>query len=1343
MKELGHGGMARVWAVRELKTGRAFALKRLSATAERRHVALFEREYYTLAGLHHPSIVEVYDYAIDPEGPYYTMELLSGSDLSSLAPRPFMEVCQILRDTASALALLHARRFLHRDVSARNVWLTPEGRVKLIDFGTLVPFGRSRDVAGTPPFVAPEALQGHELDQRTDLYALGALGYFLLTGSHAFPARALAQLPEIWLSRPALVSQRVRELGRADLPEVPPALDALIERMLSTEPRERPHSAAEVIDALNAIAGLPGESAARVPQAYLSAPTLTGRDRESHQLSVALAAARAGRGTGVLIEGAPRIGKSRMLTEVALMARIASGIVLQVEADSTLGSHSLAERLSHKLLDVLPAAASSAAQPYASTLAHLSRQLRERLGLPESALADLPRTHGESRMRVQAALSSWFLEIVREHCLVLLVDDFQQCDAASAAWLTSLVRQARTQQLLVIATVRTGDEVPPHVEALRRHADVLKLSPLIAAQIAAMLQSVFGDAVHLPRLSDLVAQRSEGNPGHALDLVEHLVQQGLLQYGEGTWVLPMAIGEAELPRDPQSVLQARLSRLPEHARAVAQVLSVREGLIPFELCTALAEVSGAQIFDALQVLIAQGVLSVSGDAYRFEREPVRQLLLVELSEERKRRAHAISGEYLLGAAQLSPLDRLRAGLHLVLGGDVERGTEQIALAAKHYGLVDLADVGQAAPILERALSELIALHRPEPELLTLYAPLALAGYYFERPYSDRYADRTIALLERLLGLTRARRLQRFLGKRLGLWISLGWSALQFRRWSKNRRAPTFREAMMLLFYCVAATTGVSTVCIDPQRAQHFANVLAPLRALGRDHVAKLMHDFCSNLAATVRDGAGATRARWQRMIERLESTKPIHGLTGEVRILYLAGALYACGVIESWRDTSKALQLAQRLEDFKLKLYELSANQIRMLYYAHQGNHALAERFRERVEVHAIQRGTAWQADTWSYSALVAVYLRTHNVLGLKYCAQQLMRISQEVPSLEPTARRAQGTYLMERGSPEEALTFLTVPEEPLALVGWSRSQGVHARALNALGLHTAARKVCSETLQHLTEIDLELVGMSLNVQIELALAEAGLGHHALACEQLDGLIKKFGALEGPLTMTALHEARAQVALLQRDDAAFEHHLACLSHWAHRTTERGLVTRAEHLRKVAHGGTVRPPTLPVANDGTESRTPDLSVLYRLQHGGEHSLSGSAEWILDQLIEFTDVRAGHVFVWQDATLSCAASHGELPEPAQLEPWLRARLDRGLHDETVSVAELSMAPDAARTVLAGRSYRMLPLITSARAGSRVVGALVIPDEHTIAVPDKVLLAMADRLHSTLEQPVTSAP
>lgn len=1329
IQELGRGGMARVWYARERATGKALALKRLSAYADRRHVALFEREYYTLTGLHHPNIVEVYDYATDPQGPFYTMELLHGSDVSALAPRPYPQVCEILRDVASALALLHARRYLHRDVSARNVWLTRQGRAKLIDFGTLAPFGKSRDVAGTPPFMAPEALHGNELDQRTDLYALGALGYWLLTGMHAFAARSLESLRELLLNRPRAVAHRVAELKRVDLPEPPRTLSTLIERLLAADPRERPHSAAEVIDALCAITGTTSEPAPREPQSYLNTPALIGREAETRQLFEALRGARSGRGAGLLIEGAPRVGKSRLLMELALKARMASGIVLQVEADRALGTHALAEQLAHKLLDALPAAASSAAQPYAATLAHLSGALRERLGLPESGMAELPRTHGEARMRVQAALSSWFIQLAREHCLVLLVDDFHACDAASASWLTSLVRQSRAAHLLIVATLSTGEAFDSPAQSLRRHVEVLALAPFDTRRIGTMLRSVFGDAVHLPRLADLVAQRAEGNPGHALDLVEHLVTQGLLQYSDGTWLLPPSIDEQELPSDPEGVLHARLRRLPPAARALAQVLSVREGLIPFELCTALAEGSGAEAFGALEVLLAEGVLSASGDAYRFVREPIRQQLLQELSAERKQRAHTVSGEWLLSVPSPTPLERLRGGLHLLLGGALERGSEHVAAAAKHYALVDLADVGQAAAMLERALEELRAKARPEQELLTLYAPLALAGYYAERRYSHRYAELTVELLARLVGLQRAVRLQPLVGKKLGLWLGLGWSALRFSRWRNNPRVPSFREAMLLLFNCVAASTGVSTLCIDPARAQRFANVLEPLRALGKNHVATMMHDFCLNLVGTVRDGAGATRARWQTMIERLESSRPIRGLTSEVRILYLAGALYACGVIESWRDTGKSLLFAQRLEDFKLKLYELSANQIRMLYHAHQGEHALAESYRERVEVHAIQRGTAWQAETWSYSALIAVYLRTHNVLGLKYCAQQLARLSQEVPSLEPTARRAKGAYLSERGSPLEALEYLSVEEEPLALAGWARSQGMLARTLNSLGRHDAARQLCLDTLAHLSAADLEFVAMSLNVQVELALAEAGLGNTALAAERLDSLLRTLGPLEGPLTLSSLHEARAQVALLQCDQPGFMHHLACLDHWARRTSDRALITHAERLCDRAHPGAFNPGDAAQQSQERE-RVHDLTVMHRLRHGGDRSLAGSAEWILDQLVELVDVRAGHVFCMRDGELACAASYGELPEPSDFEPWLRARLQ---DDQEVTEVRVDGEPalDSDRCVLGERSYRLLRLVTSPRNDSRLMGALVLPDDVPVTVPFRVLNAMGDRL------------
>lgn len=1329
---LGSGGMARVWQVYDVAKDRALALKRLSRSAQTEHLVLFEREYYVLTGLHHPNIVEVFDYASDADGPYYTMELLRGSDVSELAPRPWPEVCRILRDVASALALIHARRYLHRDISARNVWLTSQGQIKLIDFGTLVPFGRNNDVAGTPPFVAPEALYGAELDQRTDLYALGALGYWLLTGLHAFPARALSALSELWHERPVPASQRVAQLKRADLPAPPPALDALLDALLSVDAVARPSSAASVIDSLCAIAGLPAESHPLVRQSYLRTPALVGRSQELQLLAEALQRAQRQRSAGVVIEAAAGMGRTRLLHELALRARLASALVLQVQADAQSGTHGVAEQLARKLLDALPQAAHAAAAPFATTLGHLSPELRERLGVPERALAELPNTHGEARMRVQSALSDWFAEVAREHCLVILIDDFDACDPSTVGWLTALLRATRARRLLIVATVRSDLERSGGVAGFVRQATLLPLSALPASDIERMLQSIFGAAQHLARLADVVYQRTDGKPRDALDLIEHLLQQGTLSYTDGAWMLPLSIPEEQLPVDAQHVIAARIARLPASARRLGQMLSVCEGVIRFDLCTALSETGAAETYEGLEELVREGVLLGSQAGYRFSREALRAALADELESNRYHRAHRTSGELLLRDPALSALDRLRAGLHLLLGGDIERGTAEIARAALHYGLVDLADVGQAAPSLERALKLFLMLGRPRHELLALYAPLALAGYYAERRYADRYTETTLTLLQELLGLSLARSLRKPLGRRLSVLTGLGWAALQFQARADNPRVPTFRQAMLLLFYCVAASTGVCTVCLDSKRAARYAEILAPLRALGRDHVATLMHDFCVNLSITVQDRPAESTRRWQAMIGRLDTARPIRDLPDDVRILYLAGALYACGAMETFRDSSKALQYAERLEAFGLKLYELSAHQIRMLYYANQGNLELAEHHRERVEIHAIQRGTAWQVETWTYGAMISVYTRTHNASGVKHCAQQLTRLSREVPSLEPLSRRAHGVYLLLRGSWPEARRWLEREEVPLEAAGWGRGRGTFASLLNLMSEHASAREVCLRAIAQLTPADLTFPGLYLGLQIELALAEAGLGHVRDAAERLDKLIQEHTKHGGPLTLGELHEARVRVAAAMSDQAALEHHLGCLERWRSATGEAALIARAHQLAQASRqkvlGITLshRPP-----ETAEEART----MIYRLRHGGARTLEGSAEWIMEQLGEYADIRAGHVFLWSNDELICVASRGELPDPAEFESFVRARLGDVLDDGTTLYVDLEGA-QADRDVIKLRhgSYRLLRLWASSARSGAPIGALLLSEETLFQIPKHVLQAVADRLHQT---------
>src|SRR6185295_19018902 len=135
--ELGHGGMARVYRVVDQRSGQKVALKQLACAEELVPTlrAMLEREYHTLFQLEHPRIVRAFDYGLDARGAYYTMELLDGRNAREAMKADEISVtavCQLLRDAASALALIHSRGLVHRDVSPRNLWCTPDGHGKLI-----------------------------------------------------------------------------------------------------------------------------------------------------------------------------------------------------------------------------------------------------------------------------------------------------------------------------------------------------------------------------------------------------------------------------------------------------------------------------------------------------------------------------------------------------------------------------------------------------------------------------------------------------------------------------------------------------------------------------------------------------------------------------------------------------------------------------------------------------------------------------------------------------------------------------------------------------------------------------------------------------------------------------------------------------------------------------------------------------------------------------------------------------------------------------------------------------------------------------------------------------------
>jgi tRNA A-37 threonylcarbamoyl transferase component Bud32 len=403
LQELGRGGMACVYRVRDARTGKSLALKQLLPRDDkhaRERASLFEREFHTLAQLAHPRVIEVYDFGIDPAGPFYTMELLPDGDLRERSPMHWREACELAFDVCSSLALLHSRRLVHRDVSPRNVRCTQGGHAKLIDFGAMASMGTIAQAVGTPPFVAPEAAHATSLDGRADLYSLGGTLYYALTGRLAYPARTFAQLVECWAIKPAPPS--------AIVSGIPPQLDRLVMSLISLEAALRPRSAFEVMQRLTAIAGITREEPLSVSQAYLVTPSLVGRDDVLAKVRETLGRMQNGRGLSLLIGAPPGRGRSRVLDACVLEAKTIGCCVLRAAVSGAptneLGA---AATLAAQLLQFAPALAIEAA--HSADVYHLLFEASSHTSAANDTAPPLKSFADLDRSAVTTAVAKWLL----------------------------------------------------------------------------------------------------------------------------------------------------------------------------------------------------------------------------------------------------------------------------------------------------------------------------------------------------------------------------------------------------------------------------------------------------------------------------------------------------------------------------------------------------------------------------------------------------------------------------------------------------------------------------------------------------------------------------------------------------------------------------------------------------------------------------------------------------------------------------------------------------------------------------------------------------------------------
>ncbi|HEY6136593.1 MAG TPA: protein kinase, partial [Thermoanaerobaculia bacterium] len=274
VSRIGAGGMGEVWRARDTRLDRSVAVKILPAElASSMEMRLrFEREAKTISQLNHPHICSLFDVGEN----YLVMELLDGESLAdrlARGPLPLSEVLKLGAQIAEALDRAHRAGVVHRDLKPGNVMITKSG-AKLLDFGLAKasmqrpqPLTQEGIILGTLQYMAPEQLEGREADARTDLFALGAVLYEMVTGKPAFEGETRTSLiAAILTTDPQPVSQLQ--------PLTPPALEHVVAKCLHKDPDERWQSAHDIAAELKWIAGSGSQAAAPV-----LAPRRTPRER--------------------------------------------------------------------------------------------------------------------------------------------------------------------------------------------------------------------------------------------------------------------------------------------------------------------------------------------------------------------------------------------------------------------------------------------------------------------------------------------------------------------------------------------------------------------------------------------------------------------------------------------------------------------------------------------------------------------------------------------------------------------------------------------------------------------------------------------------------------------------------------------------------------------------------------------------------------------------------------------------------------------------------------------------------------------------------------------------------
>ena len=630
--KLGQGGMGIVHRATDRLTGEIVALKQVflpveqllfnsrpaSQTNRELRLAL-AHEFQTLAGLRHPNIISVLDYGFDENGqPFFTMSYLENAQtiLAAANGRSVPEKVALLLQMLEALAYLHRRGILHRDLKPDNVLVVGD-TVRVLDFGLAAAKEQATESVGSWLYMAPEVLLGQPATEASDLYTVGVLAYQLLAGTHPFDMYAEDTIGEILEREPAWETFGAEEeLTASSIGSV----QAVIRTLLAKTPGKRLQTADQTIAALNAALGRarPTETAV-IRESYLQAAQLVGREAEMTQLTAALEQAKTGYGSSWLIGGESGVGKSRLINELRTYALVNGFLVLtgqSVADDGGLPYQLWKEPLRYLLLTTasLEAVSVGVLAPLVPDITQLTQQQ-----IPP--IAEL--TGSAAQQRLYQTITRLFQQ--QNQPVLLLLEDMQWAEE-SLEPLAALTQVVNEQKLVIVGTYR--DDERPNLPTLLPQMTVMTLQRLPPAAMQQLSLAMLGDAGNKPEVLTLLQQETEGNAFFAIEIIRALAQDVGRLADIGQRPFPQKLW----PKGIQSLVQQRLNRLPAADHALLQLVSVAGRVLDMRLVAALAHGAGIDLLESWILRCHEAaILDVQNGRWQFNHDKIRDGIMMLLS----------------------------------------------------------------------------------------------------------------------------------------------------------------------------------------------------------------------------------------------------------------------------------------------------------------------------------------------------------------------------------------------------------------------------------------------------------------------------------------------------------------------------------------------------------------------------------------------------------------------------------------------------------------------------------------------------------------------------------------